>query len=107
MTYELFLAEAAEARKRFGAATATAEGGIPGAEARIAALEKALGGTGEVRCRDRRRRRWRRGGMEVLEQGVCARWLLGAGVDWCVVLPNTRETFASPPTRYGELLHLA
>eukprot|EP00752_Nemacystus_decipiens_P001607 g1567.t1 len=53
VTYELFLAEAAEARRRFGAAAAGGEGGtegsIPGAEARIAALEKALGGTGEGR----------------------------------------------------------
>lgn len=48
MTYELFLAEAAEARRRFGAAAAGGgtEGSIPGAEARIAALEKALGGVG-------------------------------------------------------------
>lgn len=41
VTYELFLREAAEARR---IAEATAEDGISGAEARIAALEKALGG---------------------------------------------------------------
>eukprot|EP00903_Cladosiphon_okamuranus_P021395 g19665.t1 len=49
VTYELFLAEAADARRRFGASpSAGAEGGISGAEARIAALEKALGGMGEA-----------------------------------------------------------
>lgn len=45
MTYELFLNEASEARRRFGPAGGGRgeEGGIPSAEARIAALEKALG----------------------------------------------------------------
>ncbi|CAM9966968.1 unnamed protein product, partial [Ectocarpus sp. 8 AP-2014] len=46
VTYELFLNEASEARRRFGPAGGGGGegGGIPGAEARIAALEKALGG---------------------------------------------------------------
>ncbi|CAN0166540.1 unnamed protein product [Ectocarpus sp. 6 AP-2014] len=49
VTYELFLNEASEARRRFGPAGGGGGegGGIPSAEARIAALEKALGGGGE------------------------------------------------------------
>ncbi|CAN0275106.1 unnamed protein product [Ectocarpus sp. 12 AP-2014] len=49
VTYELFLNEASEARRRFGPAGGGEGegGGIPSAEARIAALEKALGGGGE------------------------------------------------------------
>ncbi|CAM9642298.1 unnamed protein product, partial [Hapterophycus canaliculatus] len=53
VTYELFLNEASEARRRFGptgtegGTSGGGTGGISGAEARIAALEKALGGVGE------------------------------------------------------------
>ncbi|CBJ32685.1 conserved unknown protein [Ectocarpus siliculosus] len=49
VTYELFLNDASEARRRFGPAGGGGGegGGIPSAEARIAALEKALGGGGE------------------------------------------------------------
>ncbi|CAB1101166.1 unnamed protein product [Ectocarpus sp. CCAP 1310/34] len=49
VTYELFLNEASEARRRFGPAGGGERegGGIHSAEARIAALEKALGGGGE------------------------------------------------------------
>ncbi|CAN0370568.1 unnamed protein product [Pylaiella littoralis] len=45
VTYELFLKEASEARRRFG--QGAGEGDLRGAEARIAALERALGGGGE------------------------------------------------------------
>lgn len=44
MTYELFLKEASEAKRLFSKGGGAGES-IPGVEARIAALEKALGGT--------------------------------------------------------------
>lgn len=43
VTFELFLKEASEARRRLGPEAGTGDG-LAGVEARIAALEKALGG---------------------------------------------------------------